>query len=123
MKPRIHSPELASYLATVRDQLQARPINQTQLVAVLRQLLGFLSSPIGRTDINCKDTDLYFQLHDDNGFGWQHVPEALQLILDDIGGQLHDTITHPQIAESFESTPEQLLERLNSIETPANQAL
>jgi hypothetical protein len=81
----------------------------------LENLVLFLTTPTGRTDENCVETDLYFCLHDDHGFNWGHLPQDYQLILGDIGGQLHDTIEHSQIAKNFESTPEQLLERIRRL--------
>jgi len=43
------------------------------------------------------------------------LPEAYHDILADMGGALHDTITAPQIAENFDSTPEQLLARAHTL--------
>ncbi|MCC6547948.1 hypothetical protein IT570_12350, partial [Candidatus Sumerlaeota bacterium] len=47
--------------------------------------------------------------------GWGHLPESFGEILNDMGGALHDTVTAPEIAQNFESTPEQLLERVRKI--------
>ena len=80
------------------------------------KLVAFLSSSDGRTDQHCKETDSYFLLHDENGFNWNHLPDDYQLILDDIGGQQHDSIENPEIAKNFESTPEQLLERIQQLQ-------
>ena len=55
-------------------------------------------------------------LHGDYNFNWDNLDPYIQGILDDIGGQLHDTIEAPHIAENFESTPEQLLSRAKIIE-------
>ncbi len=47
---------------------------------------------------------------------WSHLPESVQDILGDLGGALHDTVKYPKIAENFESTPEQLLDRVRRIQ-------
>jgi hypothetical protein len=113
----ITSTELKKLVEAVRNCIIERPTDLLQLNSSLENLLFFLTTPTGRTKENCWETDLYFGLHDDHGFDWGHLPEDYQLILDDIGGQLHDAIEHPQIAENFESTPEQLLERLRKLKT------
>jgi hypothetical protein len=111
----ITSPELKIFVEAVRKSIVERPTNLTQLHSVLENLLLFLTTPTGRTNKNCEETDLYFCLHEDHSFDWNHLPQSFQLILDDIGGQLHDTIYDSEIAKNFESTPEQLLERLRDI--------
>lgn len=111
----IKSPELQKLVTAVTDCITDRPTDLLRLKSTLESLLYFLTTPIGRTDENCSSTDLFFLLHDENGFNWDHLPEDFQLILDDIGGQMHDTISAPKIARNFESTPEQLLERVRKL--------
>jgi hypothetical protein len=83
------------------------------LRATLEALLVFLASDAGRTDANCATTDYFFALTEQE---WSPlVPEAFRLILDDMSGTLHDTIYAPKIATTFESTPEQLLERVRRL--------
>jgi hypothetical protein len=89
---KITSSELQKLVAVVRGCIIEQPTDLQKLNASLEGLLTFLTTPAGRTDQNCKEADLYFCLNDDNGFNWDHLPEDYQLILDDIGGQLHDTI-------------------------------
>lgn len=112
MKTIITAPELQKLVAVVHGSIIEQPTDFMRLNSSLENLLYFLTTPAGRTKENCEETDLYFCLHKDNGFNWDHLPEDYQLILDDIGGQLHDTIESPEIAKNFESTPEQLLERI-----------
>ena len=107
--------ELHSYLFKVRDSISDNSANLAAIKSALVELLVYLSSPEGRTSESCTTTDTFFQLHDDYGFNWFHLPEELQLILDDIGGQLHDTLEHPDTAMNFESTPEQLLTRIHCL--------
>ena len=106
---------LNSYLFKVRDSISATPTTLPTIKSALVELLVYLSSPEGHTSENCATTDTFFHLHDDYGFNWFHLPEDFQLILEDIGGQLHDTMEHPDIATNFESTPEQLLGRVHSL--------
>ena len=115
MKKKITSPELQKLVAVVRDRIIEQPTDLIGLKSALENLLSFLTTPAGRTDRNCKETDLYFCLHEDYGFDWEHLPDEYKLILDDMGGQLHDTIKSSEIAESFDSAPEQLLERVRKL--------
>ena len=113
--------ELNSYLFKMRDSISSTPTNLAAIKSALIELLIYLSSPEGRTSENCATTDTFFHLHDDYGFNWFHLPEEFLLILEDIGGQLHDTVANPDIATNFESTPEQLLgrvHRLGCLEVP-----
>jgi len=112
---KISSPELEKLLTNVEHQLLEETANLEMIKSSLEALLVFLTTPTGRTDENCRETDLFFCMNDENGFGWRHLPEDFQLILDDIGMGLHDTIKTPDIAKEFESTPEQLLERVRKL--------
>ena len=107
--------ELHSYLFKVRDSISDNSTNLDAIKSSLVELLVYLCSPEGRTTENCISTDTFFRLHADYGFNWLHLPEELQLILGDIGGQLHDTLEDPNAATNFESTPEQLLIRTHCL--------
>ncbi len=117
METTITSTELKKLVEAVKNCIIERPTDLKRLGSSLENLLSFLTTPTGRTNENCVETDFYFCLHDDHGFNWDHLPEDYQLILADIGGQLHDTIEYSEIAENFESTPEQLLERVRKLKT------
>lgn len=106
---------LQTSLFKVSDSISAAPVNLALIKSTLVELLVYLASPEGRTSENCTTADTFFLLHADYGFNWFHLPEEFRLILDDIGGQLHDTVDNPKIATNFESTPEQLLERVHSL--------
>jgi hypothetical protein len=112
---KISSTELQRLVVAVHDAIIEQPTDRGRLYSSIEDLLSFLTTPAGRTDQNCQETDKYFLLHEDNGFTWGHLPEEYQLILDDIGGQLHDTVMSPNIASNFESTPEQLLDRVRKL--------
>ena len=107
--------ELHSYLFKVRDSICDNSTNLNVIKSALVELLIYLCSPEGRTTENCTTTGTFFRLHADYGFNWFHLPEELQLIMEDIGGQLHDTLEHPDTATNFESTPEQLLTRIHCL--------
>ena len=106
---------LHPFLFKVRDTISAVPHNLAAVKLALVELLVYLNSTEGRTSESCITTDTFFRLHDVYGFNWFHLPEELRLILDDIGGQLHDTVEHPDMVSNYASTPEQLLERLHSL--------
>jgi hypothetical protein len=79
--------------------------------AAIVGVLEFLCGPEGRTDANCTAADLFLLLDENRDADWSDLPDAYQNLLFDMGAQLHDTFSAPAIAENFESTPEQLLER------------
>ena len=79
----------------------------------LERLLSFLASERGRTDANCSTTYHFVTLTED---AWCDIDDAtLQAILDDMSGTLHDSVHAPQIARTFEATPEQLLARIRKV--------
>jgi hypothetical protein len=75
-------------------------------------LLEFLSSPIGRTNANCRAVDSFF-FHDCTWLS-DRLPEAYHDVIAHMDA-LHDTISARDIAENFDSTPEQLLARARSL--------
>ena len=77
------------------------------LTRAVERVLAFLVSPEGRTDANCSVTDHFISATEER---WRS--SSLAPILDDMGGTLHDAIHAPNIAKTFEATPEQLLERI-----------
>lgn len=107
--------DLQSSLFKVRDSISETPVNLTAIKTALIELLVYLSSQEGRTSENCNTVDTFFLLHDDYGFNWFHLPEEFRLVLEDLGGQLHETVDQPNIASNFESTPEQLLDRVHRL--------
>lgn len=98
------SRELEPLLRRVYDAFGDVPATHQALV----ELLGFLSGA-GRTDANCTTT-YYFATATEPL--WRELPDELRAILDDMSGTLQDSIYAEKIARTFESTPEQLLERL-----------
>ena len=102
-------PELTPLVQALHTQLTADPLHLAELKDALVVLLTFLSSPRGRTDTNCSAVDQFFTV--DDAWVSDRLPDSFADIMADISGALHDTVLAPHIAENFESTPEQLLER------------
>ena len=100
----------------VYREIAQQPANLPALKGAMVDLLSYLSSPEGRTDSNCVTVDTFFCIRNHWETEWDHLPIDFQHILDDIGGALHDTVSSPDIAENFESTPEQLLARVHKID-------
>lgn len=82
------------------------------LAAAVERVLVFLTTAAGRTDANCDVTDHFISATEAL---W--AASSLRPILDDMGGTLHDAIHAPDIARTFEATPEQLLQRLRARHT------
>ena len=97
------SRELESLLRAVHDAFG----DDAALTAAVERALVFLTTPVGRTDANCSVTDHFISLTEEL---WR--TSSLAPILEDMGGTLHDAIHAPNIARTFEATPEQLLERV-----------
>jgi len=117
------SPELAPLLHAAYRSIQGHAPHLADLQSALRDLLKFLSSKNGRTNANCSATDSFFLDIDDQWEGTrEQLPEPYRDLLGDIGGCLHDTVSAPEMAENFDSTPEQLLERLERLATGAQPA-
>ncbi|MBW8034800.1 MAG: hypothetical protein FVQ79_03885 [Planctomycetes bacterium] len=107
--------KLRPLLEAVYDEIKRRPANLHRLKASLERLLIFLGTPEGRTNANCCATDCFFLLREGWETGWDYLPDSFSDILDDMAGALHDSVKAPEVASNFESTPEQLFERLQSI--------
>ena len=95
--------------------LATAPVDLPQLKTSIIRLLEYLCSAQGRTDRNVQTVDFHFLLH----VSWRSVdlPSEFNALLWDIGGCLHDAVSHPKIAENFESMPEQLLARAKALHT------
>ena len=107
------STELRPLLQKVYDEFTNRPPNLQTVKVSLENLLSFLSTTHGRTTANCYATDLFFCLPDwDSNIDWDGLPEPITDIIGYMGGALHDTVSHPEIAKNFLGLPEQLLELL-----------
>lgn len=105
------SSELRPLVKQAYDQIVKQPPDLLAIKKSLEDLLGFLTTPLGRTSANCVATDLLFTLVDWN-IDWETLPEILTDIIGDISGALHDTVDYPDIAKNFYGLPEDLLERI-----------
>ena len=108
------SPQLRKLLFAVYREARREPANLLYLKQSLEEALEFLASS-GRTDANCTVTDYFFSAAAPREKEWQHLPQPYRKIVGDLGGALHDTIHAPEIAETFDSLPEQLLRRVKAI--------
>lgn len=110
------SPRLEGLLKRVYRESLRRPSDVPAVGASLEELLLLLVSAEGRTDANCTVTDYFFSATEEWEGNWDHLPLGLQSILGDLGGALHDSVHAPSIARTFDSLPEQLLQRLRSFD-------
>ena len=87
----------------------------------LINLLEYLSSPNGRTHENCNAINSFFMFDD----LWvdRNLPDHFHDIFADMSSALHDTVSAPEIAENFDSTPEQLLKRAKELNTQQSPSL
>ena len=107
--------DLGPLLLAVYDEITPKPTDVALLHAALERLLEFLASPSGRTNANCHAADSFFCFDDGWETDWNHLPDEYSDILADMAGALHDTVSNPDVASNFDSTPEQLLVRLRRI--------
>lgn len=108
------SPLLRPLVGEAYEAIIARPYDVPRIAAAIERLLTFLASPQGRTSAHCIAVDHFFCFGDDWQGDWEDEPAELTDILADIGGALHDTVAAPKVAANFDSTPEQLLERIRA---------
>lgn len=111
------SAALKDLVSHVCSEIVRQPTHPAALRSALEALLAFLASSSGRNKQNCEAVDSFFCWPEIYGWkgDWRHLPEAFQEVLEDIGGALHDTISAPETARNFDSTPEQLLDRVRKI--------
>ncbi len=90
------------------------PPDIAAILLAMENLLVWLNEPANNTHENCVTVDLFvtLQVHRTD-----EIPKDIIEVLDDIGGPgaLHDTHSAPEIAENFESTPPQLLARIQHL--------
>lgn len=96
-------------LEDMAASLRERPASRTRIVGALEAVLRFLTQ--NNTDENCRKAGLFVALTVMDE-GLLPVDEALRAIVEDMGHALHDTHSAPDVAESFDSTPQALLRRL-----------
>jgi len=98
----------------VQSVLAKDVVDLKQLKQSLIGLFEYLSSENGRTDENCSAVDSFFMF--DDRWVERNLPTPFHDIFADMSG-LHDTLSAPEIAENFGTTPEQLLQRIRELST------
>jgi hypothetical protein len=106
------SRELEPLLSEVHADLLRGDVHA--LRASVERLLIFLAGETGRTDANCSAVDSFFNAVESS---WRALPPEWCALFDDMSGTLHDAVHRPDIASTFEATPEQLLQRVRNIVT------
>jgi hypothetical protein len=112
------SSDLRPLLERVYYEVLGVPTNLPALKTSLAGLLEYLSGS-GRTNANCWAVDLFFCLSEGWERDWteQNLPDDFHDVLSLIGQALHDTVKTPKIAENFDCLPEQLLQRVQRLDT------
>src|SRR4030042_2864509 len=108
-------PKARELVNEVQSVLASNLLSLEVLKCSLITLLEYLSSREGRTDANCRAVDSFFM--GDDRWVERNLPDPFHDIFTDIAGALHDTVSAPEIAENFDSTPEQLLKRARELST------
>lgn len=107
--------ELKPLLQKFHEEMISKSANISALKSAVMNILLFLTTPEGRTNANCWAVDLFFSIDDNWQEKWPEVPDLLKDVISDMGGALHDTFGSPEIAKQFDSTPEQLLKRVEEL--------
>ncbi len=110
--------ELQDSLDDLRNAVFAPVVDAPEVASQVRNILLFLMDPHNDTDENCTLVNNHVLLNIlTNNKGQARVallPEPLQGVLQDMGMTLHDTHGARQVAENFDSTPQQLYARLEA---------
>jgi hypothetical protein len=109
------TPELKPRLARFFDALMAEPVDLPVLKQSLVQLLHYLTTPEGRTSNNCYIVDMSITMPEWGDIELPDLPDEFYDVIGLMSGALHDTVTSPEIAYNFYSTPEQLLEQAQKL--------
>jgi hypothetical protein len=104
--------ELQPVLQEVHEAFVGTPPDAGRARDALIQLFSYLASPAGRTHANCCAADHFLLLNS--------ALRATQLpgrFIDFVQGAdcLHDSVSAPEVASNFESTPEQLLDKARAL--------
>lgn len=110
-------PGLKPLLLRVHSDVLTSPVNLPALKKSLMELLQYLSGE-GRTNANCWAADLFFCCDDwEHDWSEQNLPDDFHDVFAMMGEALHDTVSSPDVASNFGCLPEQLLERVERLET------
>lgn len=103
---------LDTIMCDAYDALNPHNYDERLLAFQLVILLSYLKYASGKDTQDFHRVGRYFLLKSNWKYDWNHTSPEMAEILDDIAGTLHDSVDSPEIAENFESTPDQLLNRL-----------
>ena len=109
------SPGLKPRLARFFDALMADPVDLAVVKQSMVELLQYLTTPEGRTSNNCYIVNMSIVFPEWGDIELPDLPDEFYDVIADMGGALHDTVSSPEIAYNFDSTPEQLLERAQKL--------
>ncbi|MDQ3706535.1 MAG: hypothetical protein M3437_15220 [Chloroflexota bacterium] len=109
------SPSLKPHLSRFFDALMADPVDLAAVKQSMVELLHFLTTPEGRTTANCYLVNMSIVFPEWGDIDLPDLPDEFYDVIADMGGALHDTVSSPEIAYNFYSTPEQLLERTQKL--------
>jgi len=84
------------------------------VLSAMECLFLWLVQADNNNDENCRAVDLFVCVEIPDTVR-EALPEAVQTLLADAGGCLHDTHTAPEIARNFMSTPDELLFRTRQL--------
>jgi hypothetical protein len=106
---------LDELLSQLRSAVLSPRFSRKDALYAIETLLLWLNKSENNTDSNCHKVDYFVAYEIVSESGYEKIPEDIRDILFDMGATLHDTHTSPQIAENFESTPSQLLDRVRNL--------
>jgi hypothetical protein len=107
--------ELDELLNQLRSAVLSPRFSRKKALYAMGALLSWLNRPENNTDGNCRNVDYFVAYEIVSETGYENIPKDIRDILFDMGATLHDTHTSPQIADNFESTPSQLLDRVRKL--------
>jgi hypothetical protein len=107
--------ELNQLLDQLKDKTLSPNFSKVQVFSILEQILEWLNDPLNNTDDNCKKIDYFVAYKIVPQKEIELIPDDIREILFDLGAALSDTHTAPEVAENFESTPDQLLKRVRKL--------
>ena len=106
--------DIDTMLARLKETCDTPNFSRADIKEAMLDILVWLNDPANSADANLEKIS-YFVLIEIADSEKERLPDDIRLILFDMGAQLDDTFSAPDIAKNFESTPEQLLERVRTL--------
>ena len=108
--------ELQTKLDHLEAALRCEQLDVLRVSGCVRQVVEYVNRADGGTPEECEVVShfvlLTLLLDEQIKSNMKLLPEALRRIIEDLGMNFHDTHSAPDVAHNFESTPQQLLARL-----------